>query len=74
MLQKWLRNIFEAEDDEYETLILAYNRELDLLVSTCSITRINVEEKNSPPYPKNVVMDLEKETKNSKNTTLAATP
>jgi hypothetical protein len=74
LLQKWPRNISNVEDDEYETPILAYNRELDLLVSTSSITRSDVEEKNSPPYPKDVVMDLEKKTKILEDTTLGATP
>jgi predicted ribosome quality control (RQC) complex YloA/Tae2 family protein len=74
LLRKWLRNISNVEDDEYETPILAYNRKLDLLVSTSSITRSDVEEKNSPPYPKDVMMNLEKKTKNLENTTLGATP
>jgi hypothetical protein len=70
--QKWPRNVSNVEDDEYETPILTYNIELDLLVSTSSITRSDVEEKNSPPYPKDVVMDLEKKTK-ILDTTLGAT-
>jgi len=34
----------------------------------------NVEEENSPPYPKFVVMNLLEETMNSKDTTPVATP
>jgi hypothetical protein len=37
---------------------------LDVLVSTSSITRSDVEEENSPPYSKDVVMDLKEEMTN----------
>jgi hypothetical protein len=74
LLQKWSRNVSNVEDDEYETPIFTYNRKLDLLVSTSSIIRSDVEEKNSPPYPKDVVMDLGKNTTNLEDTTLGATP
>ncbi len=30
LLRKWLRSVFDVEDDAYETLVLIYNRELDL--------------------------------------------
>jgi hypothetical protein len=33
-----------------------------------SITKSQVEEENSPPYPKNIMTNLEKETMNSKDT------
>jgi hypothetical protein len=74
LLQKWMRNTFNNKDDAYKTLILAYNRELDFLVLANSITRSDVEEESSPPYPENVVMNSKKETMNSKDTTPMPTP
>jgi Leucine-rich repeat (LRR) protein len=65
---------FNTKDDAYETPILAYNRELDLLVLANFITKNDVEEEGSPPYPKNVVMNSKKETMNSKDATPMATP
>jgi hypothetical protein len=50
LLQKWPRNVFDIKDDAYEKLILAYSKELDVLISVSSITRSDVEEENSPPY------------------------
>jgi hypothetical protein len=64
---------FNIESNAYETLILVYNRELDLLVSASSITKSNVEEESSPPYPKDVVTNLKEDMTNSKDTTSAAT-
>ncbi len=52
MLQKWSRNAFDIEDYAYKTPIFNYNKELDVLVSANSITISDVEEENSPPYPK----------------------
>jgi len=74
LLHKWPKNTFNIEDDAYETPILAYNKELDFLVLASSITRSNVEEENSSPYPEDAVTNSKKETTNSKVTTLAATP
>jgi hypothetical protein len=37
-------------------------------MSTNNITRSKVEEENSPPYPKDAMMDLKKKTTNSKDT------
>ncbi len=65
MLQKWLRNISDVKDNAYKTQVLIYNRELDLLISTSNIIISDVEEENYPPYPKDVVMDLEKKMSNS---------
>jgi hypothetical protein len=39
LLQNWPRNVFDIEDDEYKTLILTYNKELDSLISTNNITK-----------------------------------
>jgi hypothetical protein len=65
LLQKWLRNISDVKDNAYKTQVLIYNRELDLLISTSNIIISDVEEENYPPYPKDVVMDLEKKMSNS---------
>ncbi len=39
LLQNWLRNDFDIEDNECKTLILAYSRKMDSLVSTNYIPR-----------------------------------
>jgi hypothetical protein len=67
-------NTSNVEDDAYETPILTYSKEFDLLVSANCITTIDVEEENSPPYPKDAMMDLEKKTMNSEDTTPVITP
>jgi hypothetical protein len=74
LLQKWLRNTFDVEDNAYKTSLFTYSRELDILISANFIIRSDVEEKSSPPYPKDVMMDLKEETMNSENTTLRVTP
>jgi hypothetical protein len=74
LLLKWLRIIFYVENDAYKTPILTYNKELDVLVSAASITRSDVEEESSPPYPKYVMTNLEKEMMNLEETTLVTTP
>ncbi len=74
MLQKWLKNTYDAKDNAYETPILTYNRELDVLAPTNSITKSNVDEESSPPYLKDALINLEKEMKNLENTTSMATP
>jgi hypothetical protein len=71
LLWKWPKNASNVEDNAYEALVLAYNRKLDICVSTSSITRSNVEEENYPPYPKDVVTHSKEETMNLKETTLA---
>jgi hypothetical protein len=55
LLQKWQRNNFDAKNNAYETTIFAYSRNLDLLISTNSIIRSDVEKESSLPYPKDVV-------------------
>jgi hypothetical protein len=50
LLQNWLKNVFVAKDDEYETPILTYNKELDSLILTSCITRSPEEEESSPPH------------------------
>ncbi len=74
MLWKWLKNDSDVENNAYKTLIFAYNKELELLVLASCITKSDVEEENSPPYPKDAMTDLEKEMMNLENTTMAATP
>ncbi len=44
--------------------MFVYSRELDVLVSTSSISISNVEKDNSPLYLENVVTNLEKEIMN----------
>jgi hypothetical protein len=39
LLWKWLRNASDVKDDAYETLVLAYNKKLNVLVLVSSITR-----------------------------------
>jgi len=73
LLRKWSRNIFDVIDDAYETTIFAYNRELDLLVLANNITRSNVEEKSSPPYPEDLMTNSKEETTNSEDTTPVVT-
>ncbi len=63
-----MRNVFDVEDDVYETPILAYNRELDFLVLTSCIIKNDAEEKNSPPYPEDAVTYSKEETMNSEDT------
>ncbi len=55
MLRKWSRNVFDDEEDAYETPIFIYSRELDIPILISSIIRSDVEKDNSPPYPKDVV-------------------
>jgi hypothetical protein len=74
LLQKWQKNASNVEDDAYETLIFAYNKELDLPILTGCITKRYVEKEGSPPYLKDFVMDLEEETTNLEDTTLITTP
>jgi hypothetical protein len=86
LLQNWLINAFDIKDDEDETPILTYSKELDSLVSASCITKSLEEEENSPPHIKKiVVIDSTKEienilpafqgyaTMNSKDMTLAPT-
>jgi hypothetical protein len=73
LLRKWSRNIFDVIDDAYETTIFTYNRELDLLVLANNITRSNVEEKSSPPYPEDLMTNSKEETTNSEDTTPVVT-
>jgi hypothetical protein len=63
-----LKNTCDVENDAYKTPIFAYNRELDLLVSTNSITRSDVEKESSPPNPEDAMMNSKEETTNSDTT------
>ncbi len=73
-LQKWLKNVSNVEDDANETLIFVYNRKLDVLVSTNSIIKSDVEEESSPPYSKDAVTNLEEEMTKMEDSTVAITP
>ncbi len=68
------RNAFDVEDNAYESLVLVYSKELDIFVSTSSITGSDVEEENSPPSSKDPVIDSEEETTNLEDTTPITTP
>jgi len=74
LLQKWLRKASNVEDDAYETPIFANSKELDVLVSTSSIIKNDVEEENSPPYLEDAVMDSKEEMTNMENSTPTTTP
>lgn len=65
MLQNWLKNASNIEDNEYETPVLAYNKELDSLVLASCITKSLKEEESSTPQIKDVVMDSKEETNNT---------
>jgi hypothetical protein len=69
LLQKWPRNAFDAKNNAYETLVLAYSKKLDILVFVNSITRSNVEEENPPPYLEDVVTCSKEEMMNLEDTT-----
>ncbi len=56
---------YKIEDDEYETPVFTYNKELDSLVSANYITKSPKEEDSSPPHIEDVVMDSKEETKNT---------
>jgi hypothetical protein len=62
------------EDDGYETPILAYIKELDVLVSASSITKRDIKEESSPPYSEDVVVDSKEETTNMEDSTPTTTP
>jgi Leucine-rich repeat (LRR) protein len=74
LLQKWLKNIPNVEDDAYETLVFTYNRELDLIELASSITISDVEKESSPPYLEDTMMDSKEETTNLEDTTSMVTP
>ncbi len=74
LLRKWSKNVSDAEDNAYETPILTYNRELDVLVLANSITKSDVEEENSPPYLENVMTISKKDMTNLEDTTQTITP
>jgi DNA-binding transcriptional regulator GbsR (MarR family) len=69
-----LRNVFHVEDNVYKKQVLAYNKELDVLVSANFITISDLEEENPPPYSKDVVTNSKEEMTNLENTTPTATP
>jgi hypothetical protein len=52
LLQNWLINAFDIKDDEDETPMLTYSKELDSLVLASCITKSLEEEENSPPHIK----------------------
>ncbi len=60
-----MKNTSDVEDNEYETLVFTYNKELDSLVLANYITKSPKEEESSPPHIEDVVMDSEEETKNT---------
>ncbi len=59
LLRNCLKNASDAKDDEYETLILTYNKLLDSLVLASCISRSRKEEENSPPHTEDVVTNSE---------------
>jgi len=73
LLRKWPKNAFNIEDNAYKTQVLVYSKELDLLILAINIIRSDVEEENSPPYPKDVMIDSKDETMNLEDTTPVVT-
>ncbi len=61
MLQNWPKNTSNVEDNEYETSIFVYNKDLDSLVSTSCISRSPKEEENSPPHTEDTMMNSKDE-------------
>jgi hypothetical protein len=55
LLRKWPKNISHAKNNAYETLIIVYNRKLDVLVPNSYITISDVEEEIYPPYLEDVI-------------------
>ncbi len=74
LLWKWFKKKIDTKDGAYETLVFAYNKKLNLIISTSSITKSDVEEESSPPYLEDAMMDSKEEMMNSKDTTSIMTP
>jgi hypothetical protein len=74
LLRKWPKNVSDTENDAYETPVLTYNKELDIHVLASSITKSDVEEDNSPPYPTYVMTNSKEEMANLENTTPIVIP
>ncbi len=72
--QKLKHGKLDVQDNAYETLVLAYNKELDVLVSANFIIKSNVKKERSPPYSEDVVANSKEETTNMEDSTLMATP
>jgi hypothetical protein len=45
LLRKWSRNAFDVEDNAYETLVLDYNRKLDVFVSEVPLLNLMWKKK-----------------------------
>jgi hypothetical protein len=45
LLRKWSRNAFDVEDNAYETLVLDYNRKLDVFVSEVPLLELMWKKK-----------------------------
>jgi hypothetical protein len=58
-------NVSNVEDDEYETPILAYSRELDSLVSVSYIIKSPKEEGSFPPHIEDVMTHSKEEVENT---------
>jgi hypothetical protein len=65
LLQNWPRNASNVEDNEYEKLVLDYNKELNSLISASYITKSPKKEENSPPHIKNAMTNSKEEMKNT---------
>jgi hypothetical protein len=62
LLQNWPRNASDAKDNEYETPVITYSRELYSLMLASFITKSLKEEESSPPHTEDVLMDSKEET------------
>jgi hypothetical protein len=64
LLWNWPKNTSDTKKKEYETLVLAYSKVLDSLISVSDITRSSEEKESSLPHTKDVVTNSKEETKN----------
>lgn len=59
--QKWPKINTDIEDDPYEMLVFAYNKEMDQLMLTNSFTTSEGEEFKSPTCPKQGMIEIDDE-------------
>jgi hypothetical protein len=74
LLQKWLKNAYDVEDNAYETLLFACSKKLDVLISTSFITKSDVKEESFPPNLKDLVAYSKEETTNMEDSISTTTP
>jgi len=65
LLWNWPMNASDIEDDEYNTPIFTYNKELESLISSNCITRSPEEEESLPPHIEDAMTNSKKEMENT---------